>query len=89
MLYLEWVPFARVRGTALRGLMHIADRYANLSGLAGVDLFDAMGAKVGIPQVADELGMWRRRVSLARTPPTHGARSLYRPSALCRVTGSC
>jgi arylsulfatase I/J len=46
-----------VRGTKLEGMMHVADWYATLCGLAGVDPTDEWAAASGLPAV-DSLDMW-------------------------------
>ena len=46
-----------VRGTTQHGLIHIADVYATLLGLAGVDPIDHNATAAGVPQI-DSLDVW-------------------------------
>eukprot|EP00966_Prymnesium_polylepis_P110120 2548006-Prymnesium_polylepis.1 len=46
-----------VRGTRLEGIVHIADWYATLCGLAGVDPTDHWAAASGLPPI-DSLDVW-------------------------------
>mmetsp|Transcript_1282 Transcript_1282/g.3170 ORF Transcript_1282/g.3170 Transcript_1282/m.3170 type:complete len:578 (-) Transcript_1282:251-1984(-) len=48
---------SRVRGTRLDGMLHIADWYATLCGLAGVSPTDHWAAASGLPPI-DSLDMW-------------------------------
>jgi len=51
-----FVP-SHLRGTTNNGIIHIADWYATLCGLAGVDPTDTLAAANGLPPI-DSLDMW-------------------------------
>ncbi len=61
---------AAARGAKTEGLMHVADVYATLTELAGVNASDARAAAAGLPPV-DSLSMWR----LLADPASPGAAS--------------
>lgn len=46
-----------MRGTALDGIIHIADWYSTLCGIAGIDPTDHWAASSGLPSI-DSLNMW-------------------------------
>lgn len=51
-----FVPQAR-RGTREKGYLHVADWYATLCAVAGVDPEDTLAAKAGLPPI-DSINMW-------------------------------
>merc|ERR1712228_1028104 len=51
-----YIP-VRFRGTSNDGMVHIADWYATLCGLAGVDPTDRWAAASGLPPI-DSLDVW-------------------------------
>mmetsp|Transcript_43039 Transcript_43039/g.101299 ORF Transcript_43039/g.101299 Transcript_43039/m.101299 type:complete len:414 (+) Transcript_43039:137-1378(+) len=59
-----------VRGTELHGMVHIADWYATLCGLAGVDPKDTEAEGAGLPAV-DSLDMWPLVSGQTTTSPRH------------------
>lgn len=57
-----------VRGTKLEGIIHVADWYGTLCGLAGVDPTDSWAASSGLPPV-DSVDVWPMLSGLNRTSP--------------------
>lgn len=76
-----YIP-VRLRGTSNDGMVHIADWYATLCGLAGVDPTDHLAASSGLPPI-DSLDVWPFLVGATSASP----RDTVPVTAGCLVQG--
>lgn len=74
-----WLP-KKMRGAKIEGLMHIADWYATLASLAGVDPTDAKAADAGLPAI-DSMDMSAMIMGKNNTGPRTELALSYAPNS--------